>query len=942
MHSRSAAVARIPAFLSAAVLLTASVAAQAPRQTALPDQNAPSLEQQLTTAESLLREREWDKARGAFETALAAARSTTDVDREARALVGLSEAFLNKAQYVLAREYGLRGLELADRLGRLQDIGRANLALANTAEIQGDLSEAKLRAQRAITAFESAGHPRGRALATLELSRVDKLDASAYKQLIERAIEDARRAGDSHLEGLAAHDLGDRLFAQGDYEASFSALERAAALFTQTKANSQLGTVYNSLGRVYRAHGQLDAALDYQLKALDLHERETDSFRTMQSLNAVATVYEMRREHEKARTYTERALAVAEQFGSPRVQDFLRGNLAAILTSQGEYARAVPLLEGVIARGVDTNVNRRYAPLSFALRKMGRPDDALRVAQTEVDRCFPTGDADCAGALRSRAEAHRARGDTAAALSDVTAALDRIEEARAKLLPSDFFKQEFVHQREDIYTLAIALQLQQSRDREALATAELARSRAFIDLLASRDIRLKDKDQSQVAPLLAADARRKADGDEGSNALKQLALTMRGAGSVAPTATNLPVPAGRELQSSATATPAGAADLAAIARRLHSTVLAYWVAEDELFIWAVAPDGRVRTVRVGVLASRLQALTRATAPFADDALAAPGARTVTTRGGAQFAVDLIRVNAWRELYDLLIRPVRSALPGAPGALLTIVPHGPLAGLAFAALQSERGRYLLEDFTLHYAPAGAVLQFTDAKRRANARSAPFLVVADPLLPRGSPLDRPLPSLPGARAEARAIARQLPIPRLTVLTGAEATRTQVSKAVEGKAVVHFATHAIVRDDDPFESYLAFGSDGQSPTGVMTAKDVYRLNLDADLVVLSACRSGGGRVSGDGIAAFARAFIYAGTPSVIASVWDVPDQGTSTLLSVFYRSWLAGASKGRALRIAQLQVLRDLRAGRITVVTAAGKVVLPEHPIFWAGFSLIGEPE
>jgi CHAT domain-containing protein len=125
-------------------------------------------------------------------------------------------------------------------------------------------------------------------------------------------------------------------------------------------------------------------------------------------------------------------------------------------------------------------------------------------------------------------------------------------------------------------------------------------------------------------------------------------------------------------------------------------------------------------------------------------------------------------------------------------------------------------------------------------------------------------------------------------------------------------------------------------------MTAQEVYRLNLDADLVVLSACRSGGGRVSGDGIATFARAFIYAGTPSVVASVWDVSDHATSTLIAAFYRAWLAGASKSRALRTAQLQMLRNLRAGRVTVTTAAGPIVLPEHPIFWAGFSLIGEPE
>jgi CHAT domain-containing protein len=98
----------------------------------------------------------------------------------------------------------------------------------------------------------------------------------------------------------------------------------------------------------------------------------------------------------------------------------------------------------------------------------------------------------------------------------------------------------------------------------------------------------------------------------------------------------------------------------------------------------------------------------------------------------------------------------------------------------------------------------------------------------------------------------------------------------------------------------------------------------------------------MSGDGIATFARAFIYAGSPSVVASVWDVPDQATTTLVASFYRAWLGGASKSRALRAAQLQMLHNLRAGRVTATTAAGPIVLPDHPNFWAGFVLVGEPE
>jgi CHAT domain-containing protein len=297
--------------------------------------------------------------------------------------------------------------------------------------------------------------------------------------------------------------------------------------------------------------------------------------------------------------------------------------------------------------------------------------------------------------------------------------------------------------------------------------------------------------------------------------------------------------------------------------------------------------------------------------------------------------------AWRELFDLLVKPVRDALPRSSGALLTIVPHGPLAALAFAGLQDEAGRYLLESFTLHYAPAGAALQFTAAQRRPAARQGRVLLVADPVPPTLSPLDRPLPRLPGARAESRAIAALIPAARVSRFEGDAARESAVREATADKSVLHFATHAIVRDSDPFSSFLALGRAGDDD-GLLTAQEIYRLRLDADLIVLSACRSGGGRVTGDGIATFARAFMYAGAPSIVASLWDVADEPTNRLIPAFYRSWMNGASKARALRAAQLALLKELRAGRVQIDTPAGRVSLPDSPVFWAGFALIGEPD
>jgi CHAT domain-containing protein len=221
---------------------------------------------------------------------------------------------------------------------------------------------------------------------------------------------------------------------------------------------------------------------------------------------------------------------------------------------------------------------------------------------------------------------------------------------------------------------------------------------------------------------------------------------------------------------------------------------------------------------------------------------------------------------------------------------------------------------------------------------------MLLVADPTPPRQSTLDAPLPRLPGARVEVGAIGGQLRRHQATTLQDAAATEARVRELVSDRGVLHFATHAVVRDDDPFSSYIALGPSGPDRVadGVLTAEEVYGLRLRADLVVLSACRSAAGAVRGDAMATFARAFLYAGTASLVASLWDVADEPTNRLVPAFYRSWLRGADKATALRRAQLQLLSELRAGTVRVSTPLGPVPVPEHPVFWAGFALFGEPQ
>ena len=235
---------------------------------------------------------------------------------------------------------------------------------------------------------------------------------------------------------------------------------------------------------------------------------------------------------------------------SQRIQDLLRANVSGTLIREGQYARAASELEQVLAHGVDAYPARRHRMLSLAYSKMNRPRDALDAATKAVELC--KGDESfCIDALGRRAAAHAALGDAPAALADINAALELIEGLRIRLVPTDFFKQDFNHAQSYIYSQAIALQVQQKQERQALETAELARARAFLDLLASRDVQLKDRDRRCIAAL--AEGRHSTSAGAHRSARVESAVSHRRRRSAAATASRRPAVPNRRATSSCAA-----------------------------------------------------------------------------------------------------------------------------------------------------------------------------------------------------------------------------------------------------------------------------------------------------------------------------------------------------------------------------------------------------
>lgn len=825
-----------------------------------------------------------DGAYAAFERGLAEAEAGGDAARAARAHRGLGTIWMQRAKYDKARAELDQARALAGQSGDRLEQANLQRTRAALAILEGNWTAARAAEQDALTSFQALDDPGGQAAVLLDEERDPETSDAARTDLLTRALSLAERAGRKRLQADIEHAASDLAFSDGDYATAMRDLQDAITLLEQINARFSLARALTSLGRLYRVHGEPAKAIAPYRRALALQRRIEDQQGTIQTINALAIAYDnMDRRAESLRLYV-RALALARRTGSPRIVAFQLGNLGGAYLVRHQYQRAASILrEALKGPESDYIAAIRHDQLAEALENSGHAAEAVDEGTKAIDYWLGTGNADEAvGSLQTRAGAYRRLGRLSNALEDVRNALKQFEIERTHLVPSDVMKQGYTRRHQDLFALAVEILFRTGDERAALETAGEAEGRAFLDLLASRHLR----------------------------------------------------PGAADGTSTASAPAPSLAEIKAVAARRRTSLLAYFVTERATYAWVVSRSGEVHAARLPITRARLVQLIRRTRP-ADVPNAAPAER-VAMRGGQAFFAGATDPSAWSRLYTALVQPIRHWMP-ADGRI-TVVPHGPLFLLSFAGLKTPSGRYLVEDYAIHYVPSIAVLRFTADSSPVSAAER-YLLVGDPTAFPETTAGEHLAPLPGARRELRRIAALLPEARTTILSGAKATEEQVEADLGGVAVAHFATHAIVRDDDPLGSYLALEPDASSD-GRLTAASIYGLKLAADEVVLSACGTALGQLTGDGLAGLTRAFLSAGAASVVATMWDVADEPTLALVPELYRLRRAGASKVDALRAAQLRLLHALRAGRIRIGGRDG-VVLPADPYFWAGFVLVGEP-
>ncbi|HKR02828.1 MAG TPA: CHAT domain-containing protein, partial [Pyrinomonadaceae bacterium] len=365
-----------------------------------------------------------------------------------------------------------------------------------------------------------------------------------------------------------------------------------------------------------------------------------------------------------------------------------------------------------------------------------------------------------------------------------------------------------------------------------------------------------------------------------------------------------------------------------------TALLEYVITEEKTYLFALTKDGRKGEgassgveVRVYPIDVRAQVLAQRVLDFRQKL----AANSLDFRESAQ------------QLYDLLLRLAQEALEGK--TMVCIVPAGPLWELPFQALQSSQTRYFLEDASLFYVHSLSVLREMkrkEARGRTPVGAAPpqrLLAFGNPelsnsLVARAKSLyrDLPLGSLPEAEREVKNLGEIYGQKTSKVLTGTAAQEAIVKAEAGNYQILHFATHGTLDNDNPLYSRLLLASSTDAEDGFLEAREILKLNLRADLAVLSACQTARGHVSGgEGLIGMSWALFVAGAPATVASQWKVDSAGTSRLMVDFHRFLSAQASangrmasKAEALRRAALKLLSDPKY---------------KHPFYWAGFVVVG---
>jgi CHAT domain-containing protein/uncharacterized protein HemY len=858
---------------------------------------------------------------------LAIAREIKDRRREGEALSLLGNAYRSPGNYAKAIEYAQQHLAIAREIKERQSEGAAlgNLGLAYLS--LGDYAKAIEYTQQSLVIAREIKDRQSemKALGNLGVAYESLNNYAKAIEYAQQSLAIAREIKNRDWEVKALGNLGGAYLNLGNYAKAIEYSQQSLTIAREIKNRYEEQNALNNLGAAYDSLSNYAKAIEYFQQTLAITREIKDRQNEGLVLNNLGGAYDSLGNYTKAIEYAQQSLAIAREIKNRLVEHRALSNLGAAYLSLGNYAKAIEYSQQslTIAREIKDRQGEGTALgiLGIAYRSLGNDAKAIEYAQQSLTIAREIKDRQGEGtALGILGIAYLFLGDDAkgieytqqylaiareiknregegGALNNLGAAFLKVgnltesekmlidgiqvwESMRQMLGSNDANKVSIFEKQAMTYRMLQQVRVAQNNPIAALEIAERGRARAFVDLLTER-------------------------------------LSSGYRNPVINTSPNQE-------------------QIRQIAKAQNATLVQYSIIYDNfqiqgkrvgresaLYIWVIQPTGEITFREVD-----LQPLWQQHNASLTDLIIGNqqflGVRSRSSTGFVQPQPNL------PTLHQLLIDPIETLLPKDPNAHVIFIPQDSLFQVPFPALQDANGTYLIQKHTILTAPSIQVLDLTRqqrqklANRPANDRGN-ALVLGNPTMPivSQSPGDpkQQLDPLPGAEAEARAIA---PLLNTQAILGAQGTKAAIVQKMPQASIIHLATHGLLDNLNGLASAIALAPSGNDD-GLLTAEEIFDMKLQASLVVLSACNTGEGRITGDGVIGLSRALISAGVPSVIVSLWAVPDAPTAELMKEFYQNLQKNPNKAQALRQAMLTTMKT-----------------HSNPRNWAAFTLIGEAE
>ena len=898
---------------------------------------------------------EYHDARASLEKAVGLFRRKGARGNEGRCLLNLSDVFTYLNDYPGA----LRTAQAALRISR--EIGDGMLeiqCLERSAFVWMDLgkdAQAYEACRKALTMARERVCRRLEVLClrTMGVIFLERGDLAKAQDHLSEALAYYQRTAALRSQDICLYWLTLLHKDKGDYSKAMACADEALRISRQIAFKTGEAFHLTTIGDIYLALGNYERALEFNKDALRVADRYIGKWSREECLNTIGFVYIELQEYARALSYFKEALEYIRKIGHGREEARCLYNIGFAYFKLGDLPNAVEFfsksLGAASLAGKKVIQAQNYNRLGDLYREMGswkRSKDAYGMAQA-VGR--ETGQPNAIWeAYAGLGALFAARKEVPSAIENYKNAIAIIEDLRVQLLlreySSGFFKSKV-----PIYEALVDLLFEDSEKdpsagglEECLYYAEKAKARSFLDDLQKARIdssslpREKMEELEQISRKIS---HLSAELNNGSLGPADRGRLQESLGKAEDDYQLFAEKARAENPDYSRVVSSEPCRLPEIRRKLldgETGIVEYFVGEENIYIFFIT---------AGSLSAR-----RLTPPESRKTILLASNYIGLLSSGEITNADV--VPAGRKLYDALIGAAgRECLSGTknlifiPDRMLYYLPFEALVPGAPAGSDRTPSRFLLEDHGISYAPSASTLVNILERRERVRAGADLLSIGSPRFDRTGDTDRGgepgkdllseyylekrfvLHPLEFASREMEAISRLMAPGSRRIVAGAEATEDRVKKLpsvrIQGPSFRH--PQPPRRDGRqpvgprPVRGYRS-GEDG-----FLQAREIYNLELNADLVVLSACQTAGGKMEkGEGIQGLSRAFICSGSKSVVASLWNVNDESTSYFMKTFYGFLTEGRTKQEGLRLTKIRMCRsdDWR------------------PYHWAAFVLIGE--